>query len=150
MPYEDGSSGGGCLSALLTLLLLPYILVIYGYALLVIMVILIIEWLQENIQTIMLYGIPVLMMMVLIKTGLISELYQWIRAYRLNTERSDTKGSRDLPRTGLFNANTTGRPRAFAPSTNLYCYWCTRKLGLQSWERQGKYYCKDCYEKGRS
>jgi len=125
MSYENGSGGGGCLSALLTLLLLPYIIAIYGYALLAIMVILIIEWLQEHIQTILLYGLPVLTAVVLIKTGLVSKLYQRVMAKRLKV-------------------------RVFTPSTNLYCYWCTRKLGLQSWERHGKYYCQDCYEKGRS
>jgi hypothetical protein len=34
--------------------------------------------------------------------------------------------------------------RKFIPSTNLYCYWCTKKLGIQAWEKNGKYYCDEC------
>jgi hypothetical protein len=30
-------------------------------------------------------------------------------------------------------------------SSNLYCYWCSRKLGVKSWEKGAKYYCDVCY-----
>ena len=33
----------------------------------------------------------------------------------------------------------------FVPSSNLYCYWCTKKLGLKSWELDGHYYCDYCH-----
>lgn len=33
----------------------------------------------------------------------------------------------------------------FLPSSNLYCYWCTKKLGLKSWELDGHYYCDSCH-----
>lgn len=33
----------------------------------------------------------------------------------------------------------------FVPSSNLYCYWCTKKLGLKSWELEGHYYCNSCH-----
>jgi hypothetical protein len=33
----------------------------------------------------------------------------------------------------------------FVPSSNLYCYWCTKKLGLKSWELDGHYYCDSCH-----
>jgi hypothetical protein len=33
----------------------------------------------------------------------------------------------------------------FVPSSNLYCYWCTKKLGLKSWELDGRYYCDSCH-----
>ena len=36
----------------------------------------------------------------------------------------------------------------FVPTTNLYCYWCTAKLGIKAWERGGRYYCEKCYQKG--
>jgi DNA-directed RNA polymerase subunit RPC12/RpoP len=26
----------------------------------------------------------------------------------------------------------------------LYCYRCTKKLGLNAWEMDGKYYCEEC------
>ena len=34
---------------------------------------------------------------------------------------------------------------SFVPSSNLYCYWCAKKLGLKSWESNGRYYCEGCY-----
>ena len=37
--------------------------------------------------------------------------------------------------------------RKFIPSTNLYCYWCTKKLGIKAWEKNGKYYCDECMDK---
>lgn len=33
----------------------------------------------------------------------------------------------------------------FVPSSNLYCYWCTKKLGLKSWELDGHYNCDSCH-----
>lgn len=32
----------------------------------------------------------------------------------------------------------------FVPSSNLYCYWCTKKLGLKLWELDGHYFCDSC------
>lgn len=29
----------------------------------------------------------------------------------------------------------------------LYCYYCTKKLHLQSWKNIENYYCDQCYEK---
>ena len=45
---------------------------------------------------------------------------------------------------GLLKAQAVEK---FIPSTNLYCYWCTRKLGLKAWEKQGHYYCEECRRK---
>lgn len=33
----------------------------------------------------------------------------------------------------------------FAGGSNLYCYQCTKKLGLVSKEHRGRYYCDACY-----
>lgn len=33
----------------------------------------------------------------------------------------------------------------FVPSSNLYCYWCTKKLGLKPWELGGHFYCDSCH-----
>jgi hypothetical protein len=35
----------------------------------------------------------------------------------------------------------------FVPTTNMYCYYCTRKLGLKAWESNGKYSCEQCHSK---
>jgi hypothetical protein len=37
--------------------------------------------------------------------------------------------------------------REFIPSTNLYCYQCIKKLGIQTFEINYQFYCKECSEK---
>lgn len=145
MSYEDGSNSGGCLSAVVMFFFLPYIIAFYGYMILALMVVWIIEWVGNNIFTIMLYGIPLVALIVVVKLGLISDLYQWIK---VKQSRSSYQ-LRDLQESNYSIDSPSEHPRVFTPSSNLYCYWCTRKLGFQSWERDGKYYCQDCYDKGR-
>lgn len=31
--------------------------------------------------------------------------------------------------------------------SGLYCYCCTNKLPIQSWENKGNFYCDECYKK---
>ena len=50
-----------------------------------------------------------------------------------------------LPKKTKQDINATEK---FVPTTNLYCYWCTAKLGIKAWERGGRYYCEKCYQKG--
>jgi len=35
----------------------------------------------------------------------------------------------------------------FIPSSNLYCFLCIKKLGIQSFEINHQFYCKDCSKK---
>ena len=37
--------------------------------------------------------------------------------------------------------------RKFIPSSNLYCFLCIKKLGIQSFEINHQFYCKDCSKK---
>jgi hypothetical protein len=37
--------------------------------------------------------------------------------------------------------------RKFIPSSNLYCFLCIKKLGIQSFEINHHFYCKDCSKK---
>jgi hypothetical protein len=37
--------------------------------------------------------------------------------------------------------------RDFEPTEGLYCYFCTKKLGLEGFERNGRFYCKECFSK---
>jgi hypothetical protein len=53
----------------------------------------------------------------------------------------------DLDQVPVKNAIPDLSGRKFIPSTNLYCYWCTKKLGLNAWEKSGKYYCDECKDK---
>lgn len=69
--------------------------------------------------------------------------------------RTAPKNNRSLKNKVVFS-KTRAEPRAstlnwkkvdapFVPSSNLYCYWCTKKLGLKSWELDGHYYCDSCH-----
>ena len=143
MSCDDGSNSGGCLSGLVTLLLLPYIIIFYGYALLVLIALMILEWIKENILTILAYTAPVIALYIVIKLGVPQGIYRAFRAWMRNHPKEAIS---DVPNETPFTPSIDTL-RSFSPSTNLYCYWCTRKLGLQSFKSKGRYYCQSCYEK---
>lgn len=140
---NDESNSGGCLSSLIALLLLPYIIIFYGYALLLLVALMILEWIKENIFTILAYMAPVIAIFIVIKLGIPQGIYRAFRAWM----RKHPKGAiSDAPNETSFTPSIDTL-RSFSPSTNLYCYWCTRKLGLHSFKSNGRYYCQFCYEK---
>lgn len=59
-----------------------------------------------------------------------------------------SKKIKQLKRRELITAVTINTGDKFTPSTDLYCYWCTRKLGFKAWKKLGHYYCDECYKKG--
>jgi hypothetical protein len=71
---------------------------------------------------------------------LLFKLWNW-RCYKRNKQLNGPHR--------ILKEMTKGRAaEKFVPSTNLYCYWCTTKLGIKAWERGGHYYCQKCYKKG--
>ena len=143
MSCDDNSNSGGCLSSLITLLLLPYIIIFYGYALLLLVALMILEWIKENILTILAYTTPVIALIVLIKLGIPQGVY---RAFKAWIPKQRKEAVPDVQNGTTFTPSIDTL-RSFSPSSNLYCYWCTRKLGLQSFKFKGRYYCQSCYEK---
>ena len=143
MSCDDGSNSGGCLSGLITLLLLPYIIIFYGYALLALIALMILEWIKENLLTILAYTAPVIALYIVIKLGIPQRIYRTIKA---SMRKRPEEAVLDVQNEMTFTPSIDTL-RSFSPSTNLYCYWCTRKLGLQSFKFKGRYYCQSCYEK---
>ena len=143
MSCDDGSNSGGCLSSLITLFLLPYIIIFYGYALLALMALMILEWIKENILLILLYSAPVVALIVIIKFGIPQAVYRSIRGWITKLPKEFEP---EIQNNAAFTPSIDTL-RSFSPSTNLYCYWCTRKLGLQSFQFKGRYYCQSCHEK---
>ena len=143
MSCDDGSNSGGCLSGLITLLLLPYIIIFYGYALLALIALMILEWIKENILTILAYTAPVITLYIVIKLGIPQGIY---RAFRAWMRKQPREAIPDVLNETTFTPSMDTL-RSFTPSSNLYCYWCTRKLGLQSYQFKGHYYCQSCSEK---
>ena len=146
MSCDDGSNSGGCLSSLITLLLLPYIIIFYGYALLALMALMILEWIKENILSILVYAAPVVALIVIIKLGIPQAIYRSIRGWITKPSKEVVA---DVQNEVVFTPSIDTL-RSFSPSINLYCYWCTRKLGIQAWEKSGKYVCQECHYKGLS
>ena len=143
MGYEDNSGSGGCLSPILTLLLLPYILAFYGYMLLLLLAVAIFEWVKTNFLIILLYLAPIGLLYLVVRSGLFRQGLDWIkRGYKKSQYKVLERKDLEVPQ--------QESSRAFIPSSNLYCYWCTRKLGLKAWEKNGRYVCQECYEKGLS
>ena len=142
MSCEDSNSGG-CLSGLITLLLLPYIIIFYGYALLALVAFMILEWIKENIATILLYTLPVIALFVIIKLGIPGTVYRFLKS---SISKPPQEVEPVIQNVAAFTPSSDTL-RSFTPSSNLYCYWCTRKLGLQSYQFKGHYYCQSCYEK---
>jgi len=143
MSCDDSSNSGGCLSSLITLLLLPYIIIFYGYALLALVALMVLEWIKENILSILVYAAPVAALIVIIKLGIPQAIYRSIRGW---ISRPLKEVVPDVQNEVAFTPSIDTL-RSFSPSSNLYCYWCTRKLGLQSYQFKGHYYCQSCYEK---
>lgn len=143
MSCDENSNSGGCLSSLFALLLLPYIIIFYGYALLLLVALMILEWIKENILTILAYAAPVIALFIVIKLGIPQGIYRVIKDSILKQPKEDVL---DVQNETTFSPSVDTL-RSFSPSSNLYCYWCTRKLGLQSYKFKGRYYCQSCYEK---
>lgn len=143
MSCDDGSNSGGCLSSLITLFLLPYIIIFYGYALLALMALMILEWIKENILSILLYSAPFIALIVVMRLGIPQAIYRSIKGW---ITKPPKEVEPEIQNEAAFTPSIdTLRP--FSPSSNLYCYWCTRKLGLQGYQFKGHYYCQSCYEK---
>lgn len=133
---DDGNSGGSLGAIISTLLLVaiwPYLMALLGIYIAYMLAIAILEWLVANWMISLAFLAGSLMIYITIRERLIQKWFQRLR---------DPRNPKCTQR--LAGGVPT---RTFIPSSNLYCYWCTKKLGLQAYEYQGKYYCDACYEK---
>jgi hypothetical protein len=147
---SDDSESGGIIGTIISLLILaviwPYLLAILGLYIVYMAVIALLDWMAQNPFTIVLIILGMLSIYAVIHYRLIPKAWRWMvneikRELRPKAIQVDLEGESsaiDMPDLSK---------RRFIPSTNLYCYWCTKKLGRNAWEKGGKYYCDECKEK---
>lgn len=148
--YDEGNGSGGIISTIISILILaaiwPYLLAILAIYITYLAAIAAIEWMAQHPMTVVLIISGALTLYATIYYRLIPKVWKWLVAeirkeLKIKTQCThgeSRKVSDDLPDLSK---------RAFIPSTNLYCYWCTKKLGKQAFQRAGKYYCKECQSK---
>lgn len=145
MSDDDDSRGiiGSLFSIFILIAIWPYLLALLGIYIVYLMAIAILEWIAANWILVMACAIGFLVMYLTYRLKLIPKGFNRIKnSWNPRSMESLIEGSE------LMTLAEEGEsPRKFVPSSNLYCYCCTRKLGLQTFEGKGKYFCKDCYEK---
>ena len=133
---SDSNDSGGIIGAIISALILvaiwPYLLALLGIYIAYMVVLAILAWIAENWMLVAGLVCGALGVYCLFRHQLFSKAWRYAffktQAKSIQVELNDPS------------------QRNWIPSTNLYCYWCTKKLGLQILERAGKYYCQFCYE----
>ena len=137
---SDDNDSGGIIGTIISVLILaaiwPYLLALLGIYIAYIVVLAILAWIAENWILTMGYVVGILAIYCIFKCGLIGRAWRYVFATAQPKPIEVTLG--DLPDLS---------ERKFIPSTNLYCHWCTRKLGFKAWCRSGRYYCDACIDK---
>ena len=136
---SDDNDSGGIIGTIISVLILaaiwPYLLALLGIYIAYMVVLAILAWIAENwiLTTGSIAGI--LAIYCIFKYKLIGKAWKYVFAKAqprpIEVTLDDLLGITE---------------RKFIPSTNLYCYWCTKKLGIRAWEMDGKYFCHDCHE----
>ena len=147
---SDENESGGIIGTIISLLILaviwPYLLAILGLYIAYKAAIALLEWMAQNPFTVVLIVMGMSSIYVIYHYHFIQKTWKWLiqeiqKAFRL-------RATQDIEAIEVIVYETPDLINSkFIPSTNLYCYWCTRKLGRQSFERNGKYFCEDCYKK---
>jgi len=144
---SDYDQSFGCLgtiiSAALLIFLWPYIVAAISIYFAYILFLELLAWVALNWVLVSVCLIAILTFYMVIRYKLARRIYAQIAAKRIRTSFEST--ALPLVASSVISS-ALERSSIFKPSTDLYCYWCTKKLGLQSWQRAGKFYCQSCYE----
>ena len=145
--YDDGNNGsGGIISTIISILILaaiwPYLMAIVGLYIAYLAAIAILEWIAQNPLTVVLILLGIFCIYAIFHYRLIPKAWRWMIA-PLKPKAVEVHISQYVVNSELPDLAS----RKFIPSTNLYCYWCTKKLGIQAFELEGKYYCDTCNTK---
>jgi hypothetical protein len=143
---SDDNDSGGMIGTIISILILiaiwPYLLAILGLYIAYLAVVAALEWIAQNPLIVVLILLTVLSASLIWRYQLISKA--WVYMMKSLKSKATTvylnQDVIDSERPDLANRN-------FVPSSNLYCYWCTKKLGINAWEKESRYYCGQCKEK---
>lgn len=145
MSEDDDSSGiiGTLISIFILIAIWPYLLALLGIYIAYLLAVAALEWAAAHLVLVIACVLGLLAIYLIYQLGLIPK---GINRLRNAWNPKPLEGFIDEPE--LMELAKAGKtPRKFIPSSNLYCYWCTCKLGRQALESKGKYFCKTCYEK---
>ena len=146
--YSGNNSGGiigSIISALILIALWPYILALLGIYIAYIVAVAVLEWMSEHWVLTGLYIAGAMTVYAIFRYRLIPKAWKRALSYFQPKPVSIMISGASVEENVAEPPNLA--ERKFIPSTNLYCYWCTKKLGIRAWESDGKYYCQDCQEK---
>lgn len=146
--YNSNNSGGiigSIISALILIALWPYILALLGIYIAYLVAVAVLSWIAEHWVLTVLYVVGALGVYAIFHYRLIPKAWKRALIYFRPKPISVVLSGVSLEENIAEPPNLA--ERKFIPSTNLYCYWCTKKLGIQAYEYSGKYYCDACCEK---
>ncbi|MBU3630528.1 hypothetical protein [Polynucleobacter sp. AP-Melu-500A-A1] len=143
---SDDNDSGGIIGSLISIFILiaiwPYLLALLGIYIAYLAVLAALEWISQNPLTVVLILLGVLCVYAIFHYRLLTKVWRWL-IIQLKPKTADAHLYQEV-----IDAKTSALAnRTFIPSTNLYCYWCTKKLGMKAWEKDGKYFCNNCKEK---
>ena len=136
--YDDygNNNSGGIIGSIISVLILvaiwPYLLALLGIYIAYMVALAILAWIAENWILVVGLVCGILAIYCIFRYKLIGKAWNYLLSKTQAKPTQVELGS--LP------------DRSWIPSTNLYCYWCTRKLGIRAWEKDGRYFCQSCYE----
>lgn len=146
--YRNSSGGdsGGIIGSIISLLILvaiwPYILAAIALYVAYLAAVAVLEWMAQNPLIVAAIVLGVIALYAIYRYRLIPKawrkLVKQLQPKAVVVELSQVQDIKEMPNLA---------ERKFIPSTNLYCYWCTKKLGIKAWEKTGKYYCDECNAK---
>jgi len=143
--YRSGSGGdsGGIIGAIISIFILaaiwPYILAAIALYIAYIAAVAILEWIAQNPFTVVCLLLGTIGLYAVFRYHLIPKAWK-VFMRQLKAKPTEI----DLPQLEMGGVMPNLADRKFIPSTNLYCYWCAKKLGIKAYEFNGKYYCQSC------
>ena len=146
---SDDNDSGGIIGTIISVLILaaiwPYLLALLGIYIAYMVVLAILAWIAENWILIGLYVGGALGIYAIFYYRLITKAWKRTLMYFQPKPVFISLSGASVQENEAEPPNLV--ERKFIPSTNLYCYWCTKKLGIKAWEKNSKYYCDECINK---
>jgi len=146
--YGSNNSGGiigSIISALILIALWPYILALIGIYIAYMVAVAVLGWMAEHWVLTGLYIAGAMTVYAIFYYRLIPKAWKRALSYFQPKPVSISLLVASAKENIAEPPNLA--ERKFIPSTNLYCYWCTKKLGIKAWEKNGKYCCDECIDK---
>ncbi len=124
---------GAIIKALILVAIWPYLLVLLGIFIAYLLGLAALAWIEKNWLFTLEFSVGVAVIYGLYRCHLIVKVWEFVF------------GKVQVTPTGNIVEKISDFPqRKFIPSSNLYCFLCIKKLGIQSFEINHQFYCKDC------